>query len=136
LVRVAGHLKEMLIASLADSESRKIITTVMVKPKTAAEIEKETALPQSTLYRKISELKGCGLLMVESFTVKPDGRREAIYACPFVEVRFKAVQGEIEVEIIQTEESLEKRWFELFFSRQDLSSPVQPSADAESSSRA
>jgi predicted transcriptional regulator len=121
LVRVAGHLKEMIIASLADLESQKIITAVMAKPKTATEIEKETALPQSTLYRKISELRGCGLLMVERFAVKPDGRREALYACPFVEVRFKAVQGEIEVEVVQTEESVEKRWFELFFSRQDLS---------------
>jgi predicted transcriptional regulator len=121
LVRVAGHLKERMITSLADSESRKIIVAVIAKPKTAVEIEKETDLPQSTLYRKISELKECGLLMVERFTVRLDGRREALYVCPFAEVRFKATQGEIELELIQTEQSLEKRWFELFFSGQELS---------------
>jgi hypothetical protein len=59
--------------------------------------------------------------MIERFTVRLDGRREALYACPFSEVRFKAEQGEIELEVVQTEESLEKRWFELFFSRQEVS---------------
>jgi hypothetical protein len=57
LVRVAGRNKELMIASLADPESRSIIIAVMAKPKAAVEIEKELGLPQSTLYRKISELK-------------------------------------------------------------------------------
>jgi len=121
LVRVAGPLKERIIACFSDSECRQIVTAVMLKPKTAIEIEKELGLPQSTLYRKISELKESGLLMVERFEVRPDGRREALYACPFSEVRFRAEAGEIELEVIQTEESLEKRWFELFFSGHDFS---------------
>lgn len=120
LVKVSGRLKEMMIASLSDSESRRIIIAVMAKPKTAVEIETELGVPQSTLYRKISELRECGLLMVEMFEVRPDGRREAVYVCPFAEVRFTAGRGEIELEVIQTEESLEKRWFDLFFSRQKL----------------
>jgi predicted transcriptional regulator len=121
LVKVVGPLKERIIACLSDSDCRKIVTAVMVEPKTSVDIEKELGLPQSTLYRKISELRECGLLMVDRFVIKPDGRREALYACPFAEVRFKAGQGEIELEVIQTEESLEKRWFELFFSGQDFS---------------
>jgi len=107
---------------------------VIEEPKTAIEIEKGLGLPQSTLYRKISELKDCGLLMTESFAVREDGRREAVYACPFSEVRFKAEQGVIELEVIQTEESLRKRWFELFFSKKDLSSIEQPSDASGSSS--
>jgi predicted transcriptional regulator len=134
LVRVAGSLRERMISSFADQESRRIITAVVAKPKTAIEIEKELDLPQSTLYRKISELKECGLLMVESFDVRQDGRREAVYACPFSEVRFKAEQGVIELEVIQTEESLKKRWFELFFSKQDVSSLERPSDASGSSS--
>jgi predicted transcriptional regulator len=121
LVRLEGRLKEMAIAGLADPESRSIIVAVLTKPKPAVEIEKEVGLPPSTLYRKISELKECGLLMVDRFEVRSDGRREALYACPFAEVRFIRKQGEIELEVIQTEESLERRWFELFFSRHDFS---------------
>ncbi|MGD0397116.1 MAG: winged helix-turn-helix domain-containing protein [Nitrososphaerales archaeon] len=120
-MRVSGHLKEMMIASLSDQESRRVIKAVTAKPKTAAQIEEELDLPQSTLYRKISELKECGLLMVEEFALRNDGRREPLYACPFVEVRFKAVQGDIELELVQTEQSLVRRWFELFFSRHDFS---------------
>jgi len=121
LVRVAGALKERIISCFSDPECRRIVTTVIAKPKTAVEIEKEIGLPQSTLYRKISELRESGLLMVERYVIRPDGRREALYACPFTEVRFKADQGEIELDVIQTEESLEKRWFELFFSGRESS---------------
>lgn len=118
---MTGPLRERMLASLADPESQRILIAVVAKPKTTAEIEKEVGLPQSTVYRKISELKECGLLMVERYVVRPDGRREAVYACPFTELRLKALDGEIELEVIQTEESLEKRWFELFFSKQGVS---------------
>lgn len=111
----------MMIAALSDPESRQVITAVLTRPKTAVEIERELDLPQSTLYRKISDLKECGLLMVEEFEVGHDGRREALYACPFSEVRLRVNQGEIELELIQTEESVERRWFELFFSRESAS---------------
>ena len=93
----------------------------MVEPKSAVEIEKEIGLPESTLYRKISELKECGLLMIEEYTISHDGRKEALYACPFVEVRFKAGREEIELELIETKESLERKWFALFFSKEDFS---------------
>jgi len=130
---VEGHLKERIIASLADPESRKILIAVVAKPKTVAEIEEETDLPQSTLYRKISELRGCGLLMIERFAISPDGRREAMYACPFAELRFKPTQDGIEFELIETEQSLEKKWFELFFSRENISKSGRHSASSESS---
>jgi len=119
LVRVTGHLKEMMIACLSDPESRRMIRTVMVKPKSAVEIETELHLPQSTFYRKLSELKECGLLMVGEYAVKPDGRREPLYACSFTEVRFRAGREEMELELVETKESLEKKWFALFFSKQD-----------------
>jgi predicted transcriptional regulator len=121
LVRVAGPLRERMIASLSDPESREIITAVLAKPRTAVEIEEELNMPQSTLYRKITELKECGLLMIDRFLVKLDGRREAIYAVPFAEIRFKALEGQIEVEVVQTEESVTKRWFELFFTTHESS---------------
>lgn len=136
MVKVAGSLKGRILAHLADSESERIILAVMSRSRTAIEIEKETQLPQSTLYRKISELKECGLLMVESFLVRTDGKREATYACPFSEVRLTAVEGSISLEIVQTERSVEKRWFELFFSRLESSRSRLLLAASESSSRA
>jgi predicted transcriptional regulator len=133
LVGVTGQLKERVIATLADLESRKIITAVHGESKTIGTIEGELGLPQSTLYRKISELRQCGLLMVDRFIIKPDGKREAVYARSFDEVRLRSEKQEFKLEIIQSAKSLEKRWFELFFSNPVFSSPELPFAATGSS---
>jgi predicted transcriptional regulator len=133
LVGVTGQLKERVIATLADLESRKIVTAVHGESKTIGTIEGELGLPQSTLYRKISELRQCGLLMVDRFIIKPDGKREAVYARSFDEVRLRSEKQEFKLEIIESAKSLEKRWFELFFSNPVFSSPEPPFAATGSS---
>jgi DNA-binding transcriptional ArsR family regulator len=127
-VKVTGELAEKIIASLADIESRRIISATLEKPKTAVAIEAELNLPHTTLYRKITELRECGLLMVDNFALRPDGKREAVYACSFAEIHFRTDQAGIELEIVQSARSLERRWFELFFSKRNVSSPETPSA--------
>jgi predicted transcriptional regulator len=116
-VRVKGNLQEKIIAQFADAESRKIISSVRTKPKTVMTIGSELKLPQSTVYRKVLDLKECGLLMVHNFVFRPDGKREALYECTFSELRFKTRDDEIEVVITLTERALEKRWLNLFLSR-------------------
>jgi hypothetical protein len=116
-VKVTGDLRQKIINQLADPESHNIIASVLREQKTAAMIGEELDLPPSTLYRKISELKECRLLMIDSFAFRLDGKREARYACTFSEISFRAEGNEIELEIIPSKRSLEKRWFELFFSR-------------------
>jgi DNA-binding transcriptional ArsR family regulator len=116
-LRVTGNLRDRIISKLADPESRQILTSVFREHKTAIMIGQEVALPPSTLYRKISELKECGLLMVDSFSIRPDGKREARYVCTFNEIVFKPGEGEVELEITSSARSLEKRWFDLFFSK-------------------
>jgi len=120
-MRVVGPLRDTIIAKLSDHEAQQIIRTVLTKPKTVGEIEKELDLPQSTLYKKVSELKECGLLMVEEFVFSTDGKKEALYACPFTEVRIKVGHVEMELDLIETKESLARRWFELFSSRSSAS---------------
>ena len=80
-------------------------------------IGQEVTLPPSTLYRKISDLKDCGLLMIDSFSIRPDGKREARYICAFNEIVFKPGELEVELEITLSARSLERRWFDLFFSK-------------------
>jgi len=133
---VTGDLKERIIAVLADPESRRIITSVFAEPKTIGTIEGEIGLPHSTLYRKVSELRKCGLLRVDRYIVKSDGKREAVYARSFDEVRMKSDKQDVRVEIIESAKSLEKRWFELFFANPAFSSPEPPSAEPESEGRA
>src|ERR1035437_4432960 len=114
-MKVAEGLREKILAQLADSESFQIIACVLEEKKSAMTIAKELNLPSTTLYRKISELKECGLLMIDTFALRPDGKREALYACTFREMVFRATtEHGFELEIIPSARSLEKRWFELF----------------------
>ncbi|MDG6898134.1 MAG: winged helix-turn-helix transcriptional regulator [Nitrososphaerota archaeon] len=136
MVGVTGELRERVISALADPESRRIITSVHSQSKAIGTIEGEVGLPQSTLYRKVSELRKCGLLMVDRFVVRQDGKKEAVYARSFDEVRLRSEEGEVRVEIIQSAKSLEKRWFELFFANPVFSSHEPPSAGSGSSGQA
>jgi hypothetical protein len=125
-MRVTGELREKIIAQLADLESRRIVASVLKEPKTAVTIGQEVSIPPSSLYRKISELKDCTLLMIDSFSIRPDGKREARYICSFSEIVIRPGDGEIELEITPSARGLEKRWFELFFSRATRSFPEKP----------
>jgi predicted transcriptional regulator len=114
-MRLAKGLRERMLIQLADPDSYQIIASVLKGSKSAIAIGRELNLPSSTLYRKISELKECALLMTDTFVVRPDGRREALYACTFKEIAFRTTEEGLELELTPTERSLEKRWFELFF---------------------
>ena len=102
MVIVTGEVKQQVISTLSDSDSRRIITAVFEESKTIGAIEKELGLPQSTLYRKISEMRRCGLLMVDRFVIRPDGKREAVYARSFDEVRLRSEKQDIQLEIIES----------------------------------
>jgi DNA-binding transcriptional ArsR family regulator len=116
-VKIVGDLRERMIAYLADPESRQIISSVLKESKTATTIRTELNLPASSVYRKISELRECGLLMVDRFLIRQDGKREALYSCSFAEIGLKVESGALELEVVPSKRSLEKRWFELFLSK-------------------
>ena len=126
-MKITGGLRDRMIAHLADPESRRIISSVIKEPKTAATIEAELNLPASSAYRKISGLKDSGLLMVDRFMIRSDGRREAFYSCSFSEIKFTVEQGDLELDVVPTPRSMEKRWFEMFFSKATPRSPEQRS---------
>lgn len=126
-MHVTGPLREKVLSSLADDESRRILASVLEKPKPPSQIEREVGLAPTTLYRKISQLKACGLLMVHRFNVSPDGKKETMYACTFEEIKLRPSADGFEIELVESAESLERRWFELFFSRGSVS-PPEPSS--------
>lgn len=124
-MKIEGNLRDEIIAQLADPDSRRIIISTIREPKTAMAIGRELNLPTSTLYRKISELKGCGLLMVDRIAIREDGKREPAYTCTFKEISFKAREKEVELELVLSDRGMEKKWFELFFTGAASSSAGQ-----------
>lgn len=103
------------MAQIADPDSRRIIASTLREAKTPQAVGKELDLPTSTLYRKITELKTCGLLMVDRIVVRDDGKREPAYLCSFAEMTITAGKEGVELELVLTERGMERRWFELFF---------------------
>ena len=72
--------------------------------------------------------------MVDRFLVGPDGKREALYSCTFSEIRFKQEADGLELEITFSQKASEKRWLEMFYSRQTelSSSNLEPSLEGSS----
>lgn len=128
---VTGELKLKICASLGDPESMRILEATFEVPKTRSVLEQELGLPQSTIYRKIGTLRECGLLMIDSYTLKPDGKREAAYVCAFREIRFKAEGGELQVEVVESRRSAERRWFKVFFGDSTTASAEPNLGDSE-----
>lgn len=116
-MRVAGRLVQDILASVGDPESMSILVAVLSTSKSASRIEQEVRLPQSTLYRKVSRLRECGLLMVDRFALRPDGTKEALYLCSFDRLCLRVEGGEIVVDLVEAPGNLGRRWFELFFGR-------------------
>lgn len=131
-MRVAGQLGQEMLARFGDPESRDILGAVASTPRSALEIERVVGLPQSTLYRKISRLRECGLLMVDRFVLRPDGTKEALYLCTFDRLCVRMDGKETQVELIEAPRSVERRWFELFFAR-SISPPATPLNSFENS---
>lgn len=135
-VKIEGELRDGIVAQLADPDCRRIIGSTLKESKTALEMGVELNLPTSTLYRKLAELRRYGLLMVERIVVKEDGKREAAYACTFKEISVKPGEKEVELELVLTDRGMEKKWFELFFSKPASRLPEKDGAASESSSKA
>jgi DNA-binding transcriptional ArsR family regulator len=125
-VIIEGELRDRIMAQLADPDSRRIINSSIRESKTAQVVCRELDMPTSTLYRKIAELKRCGLLMVERIVVRQDGKREPAYICTFKEIRLKPGKREVELEIVLSERGMEKMWFDLFSATAASGSPDQP----------
>ena len=120
---------ERILACVADKESLSILASVERESKTAASIERDIGCCASTLYRKLAQMKDCGLLMIDRFDLRPDGKREARYLSAFTEIRLLDGGEGLEIELVENRRSMERRWFETFFSKSDISYSEQSSND-------
>jgi len=127
-LKVKGDLRRQIMAALGDPEAQLILSFVTRESRTSSTIAKELGLPPSTVYRKIGQMRECGLLLIDRFLIGPDGKREALYTCAFTEIRFKTEAKDLELEITLSQKALEKRWFEIFFSKAGEAPDWQPSA--------
>ncbi len=70
---------EALTQVMTDEYTRKILVSAIDKPKTVEDLSKENDIPISTCYRRVHEMVGGGILMVQRVVVSPDGKRYELY---------------------------------------------------------
>ncbi len=72
-------ITQKVIESLADSESRAILFSIIKKGMTASELSVKLKIPLSSVYKKLSELEELTLIEVEKWLISDKGRKFKIY---------------------------------------------------------
>jgi len=108
--------KKAILRALLDDQARLIITSTMQTPKSVIQITREQAIPVTSAYRKVKELKKFGLLRVERIVLTKDGKKYEVLrsAIRGASVRFDG--GELDVDVaanLEADEKMVKRFFTL-----------------------
>ena len=104
---------EKILKALADPENTKIMMLIEHESKSAQAISAEAGIPQSTVYRKLDELKDAGLVMTQRFVVS-SGKRVDYLIVTFSEVRVAVEGGRRVIELKPTSEAANAKWLGLF----------------------
>lgn len=104
---------EKILNAVADPDNVKIMTLVRKESKSAQALSVETGIPQSTVYRKLDELKEAGLVMTEHFTMNA-GKKVDYVITTFSELRVIFQDAGASVEIVPTSDTANLRWLGLF----------------------
>lgn len=70
--------REAILGVMADKYCRSIIDTTMEKPKSAMEIASDTAIPISTIYRRLQTLHDCKILSISGM-ISDEGKKFFLY---------------------------------------------------------
>ena len=70
---------QKVIESLADSESRALLFSIVKKGSTAAELSDKLKIPLSSVYKKLSDLEELTLIKVEKWMLSDKGRKYKVY---------------------------------------------------------
>ncbi len=104
-----------IFKALGDEKSLKILSLLSVRSMSVTDIIRETNIPSSSAYRKISELEKEGLIGIERTVVTEDGKSFNIYKSTFVELNIKFTMGDYYIRAIPNRDIIEKA-FGLFHS--------------------
>jgi predicted transcriptional regulator len=89
---------DMIPAVIADPYCRKILEITQLIPKSAMEINSETHIPISTVYRRIQTLCDTGLVET-SGSISEDGKKFFLYRNKVKEITIK-YSGSLEITLI------------------------------------
>ena len=88
LKTLAENRKDMIPAIIADQYCREILRVTAEAPKSSMEINLETRIPISTVYRRVQILCDAGLVET-SGTISEDGKKFFLYKSTIKEIYLK-----------------------------------------------
>jgi DNA-binding transcriptional ArsR family regulator len=71
--------RERILEALGDAAARRILLMLNDAPHSAQELLAANHIPQSTLYRKIHELRELGLVGIQTTVLTPDAKRVDLF---------------------------------------------------------
>lgn len=72
-------MDQTILKILADVQARTILFSIIKKGKTTVDLFEEHKIPMSSIYKKVAELEGLGLIVVEKYTMANRGKRFKVY---------------------------------------------------------
>jgi predicted ArsR family transcriptional regulator len=91
--------KQRILTAIADPYSRMILRTIMHDNKSALELSKECGIPVTTMYRRIEELLGAGLIIQAKASRTKDGKWFELYRTLVKNINITAEKGSIAIAI-------------------------------------
>jgi len=101
---------------LGDKDILKIIDSVLFKPKSLADISKDTEIPPTTVFRKTKWMLEKRLLVVEKIIITRDGKKTSLFRSLWKSISAKYEYSSMHVEIqknIEQAEIITKKMFSI-----------------------
>lgn len=99
-------LTKIILETFGDDDKKKILTSVIEKPKIISEILEDCNIAQTSGYRKINSLIDEGLLTAMGHITTNDGKRVNKYMSVFENVKIDIIKNKITVKVKISKESL------------------------------
>ena len=99
-MRITGqNVRDAIIRALADEYSRKILLSTVEKARSVEELSHSLAVPISTAYRRVNEMRDVGLLTVEKTIITDDGKKFELVRSAFKGLNLQLEKGEIIIDV-------------------------------------
>jgi hypothetical protein len=107
---------QALVQGLADDYSRKIILSAIPAAKSVEDMSRENDIPLSTCYRRVHELLGSQILIVERIIVTNEGKKYELLRSAYRSVTVSFDGGQMRVDAVINEdvaERLRRMWLSM-----------------------
>jgi len=113
---IEDERKKAVMRALLDDQSRLILISTMLAPKSVIDITREHRIPVTSAYRKVKDLKQSGLLKVQRIVLTEDGKKYELVKSTIRAASVVFDKGSLDVDVtanIEADEKMVKRFFTL-----------------------